>query len=565
MVSRKPKYESPNDVRERVPLAVLNPFLPPPPPGVHSGVAPPPPPPREISAPEKSSRIRTVITRWNERTSKYEDTKVELAKPTDTPTKAATYRQQMDADNEKRVEYEELVIHSQALKDLIADVDMSSSDVVRETSLDIIAQSPFYSFVWNWDRYTSECEPKENDTVETKEARNALIDLLELIRTSYRLESYFRIFRDLIKSNRKIKFEYLWTLFSHGAKVYARSYMNELQMFQVRSCPEPPHKRKFSLILSAFDWDGSQFTTYSYDFHIKEFSGEKPISSLEVFPIEYYEADGPYDDTQLQLRLKERALVTPSGLDRLTSKGRPEEALLAYSESDGQELEITSIDIRGKQNRIIIHNYAFLKSERNTMKRGDMSPLSKKIPFPEMHCPCGVYRELREPFWDELQLEQESKDLLMAYVKYYKTPGFRKLGEEADTKAFDVIEGKGQGLVILLHGLPGVGKTLTAETITLATGRSLLAVSVAEIGVEAHEAERKLTDIFGDAARWEAVLLMDEADVFVEVRQKGELGRNALVAVLLRCLEYYEGIIILTTNRVRSLDAAMQSRIHLLI
>lgn len=74
--------------------------------------------------------------------------------------------------------------------------------------------------------------------------------------------------------------------------------------------------------------------------------------------------------------------------------------------------------------------------------------------------------------------------------------------------AVDVVEGKGQGLVILLHGPPGVGKTLTAETVALATGKPLLSVSTAEIGIEPKEAERNLTEIFQDASRWEAVLLM---------------------------------------------------------
>ena len=108
-----------------------------------------------------------------------------------------------------------------------------------------------------------------------------------------------------------------------------------------------------------------------------------------------------------------------------------------------------------------------------------------------------------------------------------------------------------------------------------------MTVSVAEIGVTAQEAEKSLTPVFADAARWEAVLLMDEADVFVEERTKGDLQRNALVSVLLRSLEYYKGksnrsaictsltehpgIIILTTNRARTIDAALQSRIQLAI
>ena len=148
------------------------------------------------------------------------------------------------------------------------------------------------------------------------------------------------------------------------------------------------------------------------------------------------------------------------------------------------------------------------------------------------------------PFWKELQLDEDAKELLMAYMQHHKAPSSSKTGQTSvnkDAKAFDIIEGKGQGLVVLLHGPPGVGKTLTAETIALATGRPLLTVSVAEIGVEYQQAEKNLTEVFVDAARWEAVLLMDEADVFVEERIKGELQRNALVSVLLRCLEYFSG------------------------
>jgi len=72
----------------------------------------------------------------------------------------------------------------------------------------------------------------------------------------------------------------------------------------------------------------------------------------------------------------------------------------------------------------------------------------------------------------------------------------------------EAVEGKGRGLVILLHGPPGVGKTLTAETVALATGKPLVSVSTAEIGIQPEDAERSLKAIFDDASRWGAVLLM---------------------------------------------------------
>lgn len=62
---------------------------------------------------------------------------------------------------------------------------------------------------------------------------------------------------------------------------------------------------------------------------------------------------------------------------------------------------------------------------------------------------------------------------------------------------------------------------------------------------------------------WRAVLLIDEADVFLERRSLHDLHRNAMVSVFLRVLEYYSGILFLTTNRVTTFDDAFKSRIHI--
>lgn len=59
------------------------------------------------------------------------------------------------------------------------------------------------------------------------------------------------------------------------------------------------------------------------------------------------------------------------------------------------------------------------------------------------------------------------------------------------------------------------------------------------------------------------MVLLDEADVFLEQRSLEDLERNALVSVFLRVLEYYDGILILTSNRVGTFDGAFRSRIQL--
>ncbi|KHE83152.1 P-loop containing nucleoside triphosphate hydrolase protein, partial [Neurospora crassa] len=77
--------------------------------------------------------------------------------------------------------------------------------------------------------------------------------------------------------------------------------------------------------------------------------------------------------------------------------------------------------------------------------------------------------------------------------------------------------------------------------------------------------EKKLMKWFQLAEKWGAVMLIDEADVFLEKRVTSDLKRNSLVSVFLRCVEYYRGVLFLTTNRVGQFDDAFMSRIHVVI
>lgn len=83
------------------------------------------------------------------------------------------------------------------------------------------------------------------------------------------------------------------------------------------------------------------------------------------------------------------------------------------------------------------------------------------------------------------------------------------------------------------------------------------------MGTDPRTLETQLSRILDIAHVWGAVLLLDEADVFLERRSVHDLQRNALVSVFLRLLEYFQGILFLTTNRVETFDEAFQSRIHI--
>ncbi|WP_040167395.1 AAA family ATPase [Microbacterium gorillae] len=123
----------------------------------------------------------------------------------------------------------------------------------------------------------------------------------------------------------------------------------------------------------------------------------------------------------------------------------------------------------------------------------------------------------------------------------------------------DIVAGKSAGNVILARGRPGVGKTLTAEVYAEAVGRPLYSIHTGSLGSTAESVRKNLEEIFTRAKRWAAVLLLDEADVFVQVR-RFDLAQNAIVAEFLRTLEYYDGLLFLTTNRVDDVDEAILAR-----
>ncbi|KAI0201471.1 hypothetical protein F4808DRAFT_425284 [Astrocystis sublimbata] len=156
-----------------------------------------------------------------------------------------------------------------------------------------------------------------------------------------------------------------------------------------------------------------------------------------------------------------------------------------------------------------------------------------------------------------LQLEEATKKLVQALVSGAQSP---------QTDHFDdIIRGKGKGLVMLLHGNPGVGKTLMAESIAELRESPLYSVSGGELSTRVTRVETRLNDIFKLAKRWNAIVLVDEADVVLTKRSAVEIERNSLVAVWLRMIEYFEGVCFLTTNRRDELDEAFKSRINLTI
>ena len=138
------------------------------------------------------------------------------------------------------------------------------------------------------------------------------------------------------------------------------------------------------------------------------------------------------------------------------------------------------------------------------------------------------------------------------------------LTAEMDVLMDDIVAGKSGGTTVLCAGPPGVGKTLTAEVYSEIIRRPLYRVHSGQLGLNVAAMETALKDVLTRAQRWGAVMLIDEADVYIK-RRDDNIAMNAVVGVFLRVLEYFNGLLFLTTNRADDIDEAIVSRCIALI
>lgn len=126
----------------------------------------------------------------------------------------------------------------------------------------------------------------------------------------------------------------------------------------------------------------------------------------------------------------------------------------------------------------------------------------------------------------------------------------------------DLISGKSGGIVILSTGESGLGKTLTAEVYSEVMKKPLYCVQSSQLGISVTEIETNLNKILYRAEKWDAVLLIDEADSYI-YKRGNDILQNCIVGTFLRLMEYYNGILFLTSNRPDTIDDAIISRVTL--
>ncbi len=128
----------------------------------------------------------------------------------------------------------------------------------------------------------------------------------------------------------------------------------------------------------------------------------------------------------------------------------------------------------------------------------------------------------------------------------------------------------GRGIIILLCGPPGTGKTMSALALSGEIKKTLYQVEYHKlVSMYFGETEKNIHEAFQKAAENDYILFLDEADSVLtnrtSVNSSGDATQNRDTNVLLRNLEKFEGIAVLTTNLPDVMDRALSRRLNLTV
>ncbi|KAI0126120.1 hypothetical protein BJ170DRAFT_725951 [Xylariales sp. AK1849] len=467
-----------------------------------------------------------------------------------------------DSDNEHS--YTRLYVNPQPLSKLLYDVIGNYPGDPIDAD-DVQIEAPYHSLFYYREQLEAVGLERFKDD---EESLSQLKLLLEWIKTHFEHDIAAHN-RCMAGDLRAIAYERLWTLFPPGTIVYSK-LLEQHRAFRVlenwydNSELLPGLGMKVNFV----DFDGERVGTRRMELFIPKYTGTQELSELPTMPLELLK-----DATEVREELSARGRKfegyigqhfeqyngialkkTQQGYARFNVTGRVMIDCKTYHRLEANDSfhckELVNDDAakRDRARRRAAGNTDFVSegikhdklSEEdvlltNATVRGYTFTVKR---FLEFFVDQLFPIDWNKSCFDDLVLDSSIKKTVQALVSTHseKREGFD-----------DIVKGKGQGLVCVLHGPPGVGKTLTAG----------------DLGVTSSDLDHQLTRIMDMTSTWRAVLLIDEADVFLERRSLHDLHRNAMVSVFLRVLEYYSGILFLTTNRVTTFDDAFKSRIHI--
>ncbi|KAI9761081.1 MAG: bck1-like resistance to osmotic shock [Chaenotheca gracillima] len=315
-------------------------------------------------------------------------------------------------------------------------------------------------------------------------------------------------------------------------------------------------------------FNGKQFIKRHRHLEIPQFSISKPISSLKYVPAGYLPNEG-----EVRSKLIRRGRAFKARVERVN--------LMDYVGS------VAGKDFSEEPARVMIDYDMGSKYGRvpqpSDVEEAHLAPsVGKDLkPLALLLCPptVDVYF-MQDNRWGSVRLDQlrdvefdmeawerlvirdgkTTRNLIEAVVLSY--------GSQRQIS----IPHSNKGSVILLHGPPGVGKAssvgqhapLFPEAIAEREHIPLLSVSGGYFSSSANEMSIKLRELFDYALRWKAVVLLNDADVFLEKRgpDDTDVAKERMTSIFAQEIKHFDGLLFLITSRLTSFDEEIHSAIQ---
>jgi hypothetical protein len=445
----------------------------------------------------------------------------------------------------KNFDLDIIVVQSQILKTILArGFDGYSGFTLGLGRVEFT--KPFDPFVRRWERLV---EARDQLLAEkTMSDRQQIVAHFDLLHsTLYRELAPILDERQAMLDHHVITFKLVWSIFEPGCLVHTSKNGHD-QLYRVKDIIMCQTQCK--LDCEFVDYDGKIFGLHKKSLSVAHFCGTKKITQLEAYPLRFHEDPEtlcgrlisrgrmfeaykgthfvayngvvffPERSERTKLRVNSRIMIDSAASVRYRMKvelepfgakafPKPRAGVTNsryYPPRNGPNTDEDCVDLgspyngtkidAGKRPTVDLTVESGLTTEQlllaNPRVRGFSLRDKQWLEF--------FIDDIQDIVWNDDAFEAlvappEQKELILAFAE----------AQAKDRTGFDdVIQGKGKGIIMLLSGPPGVGKTLTAESVAETMRVPLYAIGAAELGSRSVDLETALGKVLKVCAKWNA-------------------------------------------------------------
>lgn len=457
-----------------------------------------------------------------------------------------------------------ITVQDPAMREVLTDVLYKYQDLDLELE-NWTFQPPFMSLVHRWEDLKTYQSTAEDVTL--KNAASGLLAFLSPIVAS----SVISLTQT--RKTGKVNFDNVWQVFSPSSLVMTKFFGVDTvcRVLKYTKKEEDPCSPEGWIIdMEYVDWNGECSGYVSTKLTIWKFEGFRRVTALPVFPISFLSDSEKTKEIMIERgrkfeRLRGYHFMIANGTKVLLETEKPEQRPVAGKVCIDAYAYYRSCNmVKGKLRSLFPEedeksdgvdgatdlsdtpfetNFSVTPVETESAAKGLAERAEDLRSLTDEQClmatPWMKGFDLKSKEWCELRVD-DLKEMVWndeAFDKLVLPGGEKELAwafvenkSISKTEFDDFIPDKGRGLIILMFGPPGVGKTFTAEAVAERSRVPLYSMSAGDLGIQPSEVEKTLERALELCRMWNAMLLLDEADVFLGARTSESLARNELVS-----------------------------------